>query len=858
MGSISIFLTGLSFWVYIVAGVIVLGIIIFFVSLVMLNRLRIEKAIKLLEQSHTHPLEEISKRTLLRSSRYIIRMARKKDTELVQKLGLPEIWIDQLKNNGRKKDLKRVLSFAPDEGLFYCMKLVLKKKRYSSIFLGWLDNHGDLLVLRRVALSGKGEDFNGNEALSLFEDRLDEIREMTGDPEWAARYFAVKILIHHKAGQTSNRSQNSVKELFLDSYPLIRETICREFEPVERKHFSAFLLDRYIKDPVYEVRYSAKKRLLEDFSEFYQLDFKNHLDVEILHILESLYTTSKEDENISIQFLPSNNMELRFHAAYFLNSVGTLKKLFTGLDQGDSDLLDRSHQLLECACSVGVNSFLSEICCSEKEEVLKVGALLLEKYPDRRYINSLAERAFSIGDSLQDKNIYLVTVNTISSHGNEKSYILLNQEILKQRDNKEKLAILLPRLPQRGDYIFRNVLLDFLKRPDFPHFRLLREALIQLPFSMVLPELIKIIKSPIDTYHRRVRIEALKTLGAMNLVYTIQFILENIHILSVDDARDFSKILNEFKAKDYEEKVLNLLDGDDAKIRSSLISCISVTGNKNFLPQIRKGVEDADPDVRVASIWALVDYGDTRSLNQGISGLRDPVDRVRVATAKALGKHGSDNTFKELKKVLADKNEIGLVKSAVIYGLGESENIQSLEILVDTLPEEEELADEITDVLSKKRGKKELVALMEHLKDASPDLRDQLIAVFTKMGQRGRLAAIDLLEDDIPSLKPLISEILEKTGAVESAIRNLSNRNPEIRCGAAEFLSKVGTVQAFRGIVLAARDPNRDVRIRVVKALERLNTQSGKGILTELQEDPDKRVRKYTEWAMERIKSKSL
>jgi HEAT repeat protein len=269
-------------------------------------------------------------------------------------------------------------------------------------------------------------------------------------------------------------------------------------------------------------------------------------------------------------------------------------------------------------------------------------------------------------------------------------------------------------------------------------------------------------------------------------------------------------------------------------------------------------MEDSDPDVRVASIWALVDYGDTRSLNQGISGLRDPVDRVRIATAKALGKHGTESTFKELKKVLADKNEIKLVKSAVVYGLGESDDIRALDILVDTLPDEKELSDEITDALSKKTGKKELLALVEHLKDASPDLRDQLIWVFTKIGRKGRLAAAELLEEDIPSLKPVINEILEKTGAVESAIRNLSNRNPEIRCSAAEFLSKVGTVQAFRGIVLAARDPNQDVRVRVVKALERLNTPSGRGTLTELREDPDKRVRKYTEWAMERIKSKSL
>jgi HEAT repeat protein len=93
---------------------------------------------------------------------------------------------------------------------------------------------------------------------------------------------------------------------------------------------------------------------------------------------------------------------------------------------------------------------------------------------------------------------------------------------------------------------------------------------------------------------------------------------------------------------------------------------------------------------------------------------------------------------------------------------------------------------------------------------------------------------------------------------VESNIRKLSHKDPSSRRTAAEFLSLVGTKSAFRGIVLAARDPDEEVRVMVIKALEKLAKKDSREILDYLENDPDKRVRKYTHWALERLKAKSL
>jgi len=168
-----------------------------------------------------------------------------------------------------------------------------------------------------------------------------------------------------------------------------------------------------------------------------------------------------------------------------------------------------------------------------------------------------------------------------------------------------------------------------------------------------------------------------------------------------------------------------------------------------------------------------------------------------------------------------------------------------------------DLEDETIEALSMKHDARGLTRMIEILKDAEPKVREKMSEAFKRMRINGEASLIKLLEEDIPSLLPLVYEILEETGWVESIIRKLARKNPEERREAASLLARIGTRAAFRGIVLAARDPDEDVRVEVAKALEYLNTPEGAEILKDLENDPDKRVRKYTLWALERLKAKN-
>ncbi|MCK5671769.1 MAG: HEAT repeat domain-containing protein, partial [Spirochaetales bacterium] len=257
-------------------------------------------------------------------------------------------------------------------------------------------------------------------------------------------------------------------------------------------------------------------------------------------------------------------------------------------------------------------------------------------------------------------------------------------------------------------------------------------------------------------------------------------------------------------------------------------------------------------------IWALSDYEETKMLNQSFDMLRDPVERVRIAAAETLGKFANPDKLKIFSELLRDENEVLEVKKSAIEGLSRSDQNKAVDILVELIDENEILEDTAILALSVKPSKKTITRIIENMKDSSPVLRDKMMKIFKLMGESGEEALKKLLAEDIASLKDSITGILETTGYVEHVIRKLSHRDPRIRRSAAEFLSILGTKSAFRGIVLAARDPDQEVRVKVTRALEKLSSKSGEKILEALKNDPDKRVRKFTLWAMARTKAKRI
>ncbi len=833
-----------------------------------------------------------SENFLRRQTPLVEHMARRENPEIIPLLGYDDLWVQAVRDHKREADIRRVLEFCPDKGLFACFQAALKKPSAAAQIKGYLKSSGDFLALRRIPLSAPGETFDTAKAYQLLEEHLSQLREMTGDPEWAARYFAVSILLEDPDERTARTLWDAVS----DSHPLIRRTVISRIpvpDPMNTNITVAAadggetadtdsngessvsgtgaqllyetLFEQLKRDPVFEVRREARERIRRDFSDAYQVKTEELKEEEALHILELLDPSSEEDENSALDYLKGDNLEHRFIAAQFLAKKGTLTRLFLEADIGDKEILERNYTLLSHSCSVSIDTFLNQLDRSSNPGTLLIAARLLPDYGNRELITILAQKTMDLVTESNRQKDYLEIYNKalvcIVARGTDKALAVLRDELNRRPEDEEFLEMLLPALPSRGDALFLETLISFLKNPEFPAREVLEQTLASFPDSLILPAILEIIQSGRDKYSHQVRISALKILGQMEHPYCLQTILENLPTLPLEEARHFAKLLQEYDAEHFETRAASLLNADDAHVRASLIAALPATGKKSFLKEIKEGLEDADPEVRIASLWALLDYNEIRNLPRLKEMLRDPVQRVRVEAGRALGLQGTAKTLESLAEALNDPNEVQPVKEAVLAGLAASEEKSSLGILTDFLEktqEEDPLKEAASAALAEKQNKNFLEGLIETFKDAAPEMRERLSRVFAAMGETGEAGMVGLLRQDIPSLRPFIAEVLEGTGYVEAMIRRLAHRDAAVRREAAEVLSLMNTAAAFRGIVMAARDPDQEVRIQVTKALDRLDSEEGKTVLEQLEQDPDKKIRKYTHWALERHRARKL
>ncbi len=859
MGNLLFFLSAYPFWIRIAFLFFMAAVPLELIIWAFLSKFFLLKRLYVLlenpELVDNLLFSKYNSRWILNRSNTIEKFAQKHGINIIYLLKMDDLWIENFVSKKRVKDFNRILKYAPDKGLFKCFLVGLKKKKFIRLLLKWLEQGEYLLSLRRLAVSGDGENFDRQKAYKIFSNKVNELREMTGDPEWKARYFALSILMY----DNNERSNRAVWDGLNDQQTLIRKTLGLEYYSNDRQKLFNKLFDLFKNDPIYEVRKIAWKRIKEEFSDLYILDPKKLNEDQTFHVLELLREDSKDDENFALKILNGTNLELRLAAAVFLNKIGALKRLVSSIDLGDKELLERNYKLLDKAVDVNITGFLSCIKDSKNPATLFVAARVLCNKGNSFYLTLLSKKVFKL--SRNDKTVsdlYNKTLEAISLRGNEKGLILLLKELKKRKYQKDFADQILASIPEKANYIFIDFLLELLEDIKFTQRNSLKKVLLKLPQYMVLSKLFKIIKQDDKVFSKIIRLDAIKILGEMGLSYCLQSVLENLYLLNINEAKEFAYVLSKYPKKLLLDKVKTILNQKDVKIRTSLISILPIIGESIFLNFVIKSLKDADPEIRIASIWAIVDFKEARAINYIVDSLKDPIERVRKQAAKAIGENGSKPLILKLKNILNDEEEAISVKKAAIKGLTFSKILDSIDILVNRLDIENDLEDQIINSLSIKKEKEEISRLIVNFKSSSSQLKVKISRAFKKMGEIGEERLIVLLKEQDEILKSYIVNILESIGYIETLTRKLSHKDYYVRKDAAELLSFLGTKSAYRGIVLAANDPVEEVRIKVVKAIEKLGTKRGKEILEYLINDPDKKVRRYAQWAIEKLKAKEL
>jgi HEAT repeat protein len=748
-----------------------------------------------------------------------------------------------------------------------------KKPSWQKLLTAWARERGEETAIRLLAASCGGEDF---EAQGIFfdpESRGDLLRELTGNPEWHIRYFAYRMLLGNKDPKTPRTLEDGLS----DPHARIRQILAAHVHFADQDRAYAVLWDKLIHDPVYEVRRSARERIQKYFPDRYhplqEASCHNGLGpAETARLLELADPHCQEDRNLALTCLESENPELVFPAAVFLDSCGILNRLLSENSLDDPAAIHRNVELLHKALSVKVSGFINRInryipAEGPPEEVrrkrgttLLTAARLLHKGGGTRENTAhLAEEVFSFffGEVPEKiyQEIYTLTLETIDARGDEKSFTALARELSRRENDPAWLELLLPRIPARGADVFLPLLFRFLHNPDFPARQQLIESICRFEADLLLPEIFRVLNSRENEYPHRIKVSVLHILARLKLPWCLDRILEDLPGLSPEEQKNFAALLARFPRDSLNEKAGALLRSGDSQIRAAVLTILPELDNRDFMKEIRDGLRDPDPDLRIAAIRALLTFGEIKLINQETSMLRDPIERVRLAAAACLGQCGNPGAMGMLKTIMADPHETGGVKRNIIAGLGLSHSPESLRFLADLMEGTGEFPEDLAAALRRRTGKRDILQLVEIFKDGTPDLREKLIPLFRTLGEKAEPEILELLKDEVASLKPWLARILEETGYVEKTIRRLSHRDVRVRREAALLLSLLDTLPGFRGLVMAARDPDQEVRVLVVKALEKLNSPQGRELLEQLKEDPDKRIRKYTHWALERLDS---
>ena len=846
----------LPLWLYLLDFAI-LAVLLVFLFLTFGVKRRIHRKIKTaFERGESIP--PLSKRMLLFYSDYMEKLSRTYGRNIPLLTGLDELWLTKFKIRPTRRNMLRLLKYVPGKFLFDVLTGVLAQPRLTKEFTRWIETSGEFMILKRIALSGNGRPFDGKKAARFFKDDMDTLIEMAADPLWQCRYFAFSILVH----EPSSRGDQVLKDAFHDSHRENRQILINSYQSDDRTFVYRQLLDCFLNDPVFEVRKHAKIRIDREFQDLYTVQPEDLSPVQKLHLIELLHTGSSNDENIGISFLESGNRELELYASRYLSKTGTLSRLLKTAEPGDLENFNRSYALLKNAVLANCTNFLKEITQTENPGSLLLASRFLQDAGSRLLITPLLEKAVILyrenHNSPVIRELYTNALLCACRRGNDKVLLEVSRELAEQKYSQEVQSLLLPELPERGDAIFIPVLLDFLKDPEYSSEEDLHNALIRFPVSPLVPEMLTMIQSSSGTYPEAIKKRALRILGALDTGCGLQHILENLPLLSLKEAKEFTGMFAHNTPESFDERALLLLSSRDAAIRSRLIAALPEDHKKQFVPVLLAALQDSDPEVRKACVWALSDYGDSTVLKKCSLLLNDPVEAVRKETATALCLSGGDSGISLVEAVLFDTTSSVPVKKAIISGLGKAGTPKAFTLLTKKLVKECELPTELEAALVTFDSDTQIGMLFKLLDSAPLSVQPILQGVLESLGPKAEKEAVKILQQKTTVLRNHATEVLEKSGFIDRTVRQLGHRDPAERLAAAQMLSLIGTEKAYRGLITAAKDPVEKIRITVIKAVEHLNTREGKELLEELKNDPNRNVRRYTLWALERAEAKEM
>ncbi|MBN2626481.1 MAG: HEAT repeat domain-containing protein [Spirochaetales bacterium] len=792
----------------------------------------------------------LKKRELIRYYKDVEKKLSDPESPLYKRQEIGDLWVDRLIQTGGIKWYHLISKHFAGEYLYPCFMHSLKGRKLFQVFQENLGDN-DIQTLETLGSSCSSLPFDGKTASQMLWEQKKLLRELTLSSKGDVRYFAYNILVHYE----DDLSLKTVSGGFNDPHMPVRRLLVDEAVFEDREQGYAILEHILLNDPSRNVRLAAAGRVNKDYGDLKKIDPSLMSTEQALHYLSLMEAGSDQDENLALDFLLSEESSLVREAAIYLEKKGVLRRYAQELHLGDKTDFERKYKLLSKAVSVNVTGFFQYFPWDREGPIMAAARLLVGR-GDLKWLQKLAETVFS-RDPYGTENsleIYRTAVKTIDGSGSDECHRLKALELKKHQNDPLLMEVLLESIPPEREYYYLDDLFFLLENgQDFCR-QLVRERLFTYEPSLILTELTEQLLNEENVLSFRADI--LIVLAALHLDYTLQMILEHLPLLDEEELLNLSSDLDQFDQEKLRRLAVVLFDSCDSDIHRTLTFALPLSQGILFRERFFKFLSNRDWDLRRAALIKLHSL-DELKVDNGLPLLNDPDERVRATAVSLLMDLDEEGVQEVIGELLFSKDESENVKKAVISGLINSDSNGSLDLLFDYLSRNEGKRGKIIPLLAGRRDKVYVEGLIRNFVKSDPAFRKELKPIFIALGMAMDEPMAELLRKQSSEARKLIEEILEEGGYTDKLISALRNPDQNERIRAVEQLISLENRETLKAVFLAADDPSGAVRVGMVRALEKLNTEGSSKLLKELCEDPDKKVRTFAFWALERLENRN-
>jgi len=186
----------IPFWMFITVPAVLVFLILFIIWFVntRIFKYRLRKIINAQDELQTMTaIKDFEKNyppnKLMYYSKRMERYSRQMGSQVVQETGLADKWVQKLLTSKLpgKKDLRRVLLYCPAVFVFKAFIAAGKFSSLQKVFINWMKNEGEEKVIRLLAETCRGEDFDPTFGKIFLETHKELLSELTSEAEWYAR-----------------------------------------------------------------------------------------------------------------------------------------------------------------------------------------------------------------------------------------------------------------------------------------------------------------------------------------------------------------------------------------------------------------------------------------------------------------------------------------------------------------------------------------------------------------------------------------------------------------------------------------------------------------------------------------------